>query len=213
MNISEEISTRVNRNLTDRLGGLESRLVETMSEDGVKMAKRHMLSKYTAALAVNFTDWIGKTYLWTRSLEAQLALMDILNQEQTNDRIGALHRLAKQCQAMPHEEHFTAVEEKVSAVRHLLMDIQTVGISGLAVIAILENASEVFMPTLESWAISLGCIDFEYFEAKEKPNGKHASSLLNGLEIELSRNYRNLEQLLSTAEAHSLRLLSSIFSI
>lgn len=48
---------------------------------------RTIIARYTAAVAVNFTDWIGKTIPWARHETARHALVDNLRCESVHDHV------------------------------------------------------------------------------------------------------------------------------
>src|SRR6185503_914166 len=70
---------------------------------------RFIIARYTAAIAVNFTDWMGKTCPWARHELAQHALKDNLRCEQADNHAGMLLNFAAQANAMPSEEHYMHV--------------------------------------------------------------------------------------------------------
>ncbi len=111
--------------------------------------QRRLIGRYTAAFAVNFTDWIGKTYPWVRHELAQHALKDNLRCEQTQDHIGLLMRLASACKATPTmQDHRDACEQVIAIRKNLTRTNTNAGLRGLAILAHLESMSEVFIQCL-----------------------------------------------------------------
>lgn len=175
--------------------------------------KRFMIAKYTAAFAVNFTDWIGKTHPWVRSPEARFALDDNLRCEQKQDHVGMLLRFTTQCKAVPEREHYDAVAREVADIRDLFKDVRVAGLTGLVLLAILENTSEVFIPRLEDWARSMGCTDLEYTSVHGEADVEHSDTLLKALEVEVDMmKSDDIDFLLANPTELAISLLIKIFT-
>jgi hypothetical protein len=175
--------------------------------------KRFMIAKYTAAFAVNFTDWIGKTRPWVRSPEARFALDDNQRCEQEQDHVGMLLRFAMQCDATPEREHYDAVAQKVADIRGLFKDVRAAGLTGLVLLAILENTSMVFIPQLERWAREVGCTDLEYTSVHGEADAEHSNALLKASEVEVDMmKSDDVDFLLANPTELAVNLLIKIFS-
>jgi len=105
---------------------------------------RTVIARYTAAMAVNFTDWIGKTIPWVRHETACHTLLDNLRCEATHDHVGMLLLFAKLSNALPSQEDYTHTAGEVAAIRHLFVNPIEAGLSGVTLCAVLENTSEIF---------------------------------------------------------------------
>ena len=119
---------------------------------------RQLIARYTAGVAGEFQAWLGITYAYARHENAQHALKDNLRCELGQDHIGMLYKFAGQIGALPTSDHRMYVEEHIKRLRLLFGDTRTVGLAGLTVLAVLENASQVFIPVLADVAKSLGGI-------------------------------------------------------
>src|SRR5688572_17854799 len=69
-----------------------------------KIDSRTVISRYTAAIAVNFTDWMGKTLLWASHEKSKYVLPDNLHYESKEDHVGMLLDFARQSNALPRSK-------------------------------------------------------------------------------------------------------------
>src|SRR4051812_15565460 len=74
---------------------------------------RIVIARYTAAIAVNFTDWIGKTIPWVRHEVAYSSLVDNLRCEAGHDHVGMLLRFAELSKALPGRDEFDHTRREV----------------------------------------------------------------------------------------------------
>jgi len=155
-----------------------------------KTDSRTIIARYTAAVAVNFTDWIGKTIPWVRHEISYHTLVDNLRCESANDHVGMLLRFAKLCNALPESDDFAQTYEEVSAIRHLFAEPATAGLAGVVLCAVLENVSEIFIPDLAGRAKSCGCTNFEYTDVHGEADIKHSKAFIDAVEAELTMGYR-----------------------
>lgn len=155
---------------------------------------KDIVACYTAAIAVNFTDWMGKTLPWARHEKSRLALTDNIRCESVDDHVGMLLEFARSCQAFPQEFHFNRVEEEVQEVRRLFKNPQTAGLSGVALMAILENTSEIFIPVLAKIATRLGSKNLRYTQIHGVADIEHSRAFTEAFEAELTMGYSFEEQ-------------------
>lgn len=171
---------------------------------------RRTIGLYTAAVAINFTDWIGKTLPWVRHERARYALTENLRLEQSDDHVGMLLRFAEDANAMPSEEMFARVAQPVAGIRIFLKDVRNAGFVGLTILAILEGTSPIFIPVLEELGRELGVKDLTYTRVHGEADAAHAEDLANALKAELDMGY-NTGFLLDNARDATVRLLRVIF--
>lgn len=171
------------------------------------------VQQYTAAFAVNFTDWIGKTLPWVRSPEAKFALLDNLRCEQEEDHVGMLEHFALQCDALPQRSHYVHVYGKISLVRELFRDVTTAGLHGLVVLSVLENTSEIFIPRLEEIGKVLGCRNLKYTEVHGVADAEHSKLLLKASEAEAQMGYPDQNIFALRGLDRSIQLIRRIFTI
>ena len=172
---------------------------------------RFIIARYTAAIAVNFTDWMGKTYPWARHELAQHALKDNLRCEQMQDHVGMLLNFAAQANASPSEEHYMHVAVEVGEIRLLMSKVEDAGIVGLTILAILETMSEVFIPVLEKLGEQCGVSDFEYTRIHGVADVAHSKAFVAALKAEWSMGYTYHEGVVNNAVWVTVALLRRIF--
>ncbi|MBX4210839.1 hypothetical protein KW783_02590 [Candidatus Parcubacteria bacterium] len=179
---------------------------------------RLIISRYVATVGINFTDWIGKTYPWTRHELAQYALKDNLRCEQSEDHIGMLIKFAEHAMYFPEWNQF-AHSKEVRVIRQLLSNIEDAGLTGLIILAILENTSEVFIPVLEKLIQKFhllhrktyGSADLTYTQAHGKADAKHSDAFTAALKAEWTMGYRNHEGIVFNASNAAVNFLRRIF--
>ena len=84
-----------------------------------KASDRDVLARYTAATAVNFTDWVGKTIPWVRHELSRQVLIDNLRCETVDDHVGMLLNFATLSGAMPERADYAHVEDDLKNVRSI----------------------------------------------------------------------------------------------
>lgn len=173
---------------------------------------RVIIARYTAAVAVNFTDWIGKTIPWVRHETAYHTLVDNLRCEASNDHIGMLMRLAAQSKAMPDNDDYDYIYEEVVNIRKLFADPTTAGISGITLCTILENTSEIFIPDLAQRATKRGCTDLTYTDVHGEADVEHSEAFLRAIVAEATMGYRNADYFINDAEEQAVALIRRIYS-
>lgn len=170
-----------------------------------------VIARYTAAIAVNFTDWLGKTYPWARHEIAQYALKDNLRCEQSQDHVGMLLNFTKGAGVRVMAEDFEWVAEPVEAIRKLLGRVCDAGFTGLAILAILENTSQVFIPVLEEMGKTLGVTDLTYTRVHGEADVEHSDAFIKALRAEWTMGHRDTQALACDALDAVLGLLHRIF--
>ena len=171
-----------------------------------------VIARYTAAVAVNFTDWIGKTIPWTRHEAAYNALVDNLRCESSQDHVGMLLRFAALSKALPNREDYAHTDMEVAAIRKLLAEPATAGLSGIALCAVLENTSEIFIPDLARRAEKCGCTDFTYIDVHGAADVEHSYAFLKATEAEQTMRYQDSDFLVTAATETALALIAKIYA-
>lgn len=171
-----------------------------------------VIARYTAAVAVNFTDWIGKTIPWARHETAHHALVDNLRCEAVQDHVKMLLNFAMFSKAMPDREDYAHTYLEVANIRKLFAEPSTAGLSGVALCAVLENTSEIFIPDLARRAKELGCTDFTYTNVHGEADVEHSNAFLKATEAEETMGYRNAEYFVKDAAELAVALIARIYT-
>jgi len=171
---------------------------------------RDVLARYTAAFAVNFTDWIGKTIPWVRHERARFVLIDNLRCEMEDDHIDMLWKFSRSCGAQPDGKDYAWTFNSVAKIRTLFSQASLAGIHGLSLCTLLENVSREFIPDLATRASDLGCANFMYTDAHGEADVKHGEALLVALFEEMKMHPRN-DTALSMASAYIESLMEVIY--
>lgn len=182
-------------------------IVETSRTDSMTIIQR-----YVAAVAGNFTDWIGKTIPSARHELARYALTDNLRCESEQDHVGMLFEFALRSHALPEGTHYSYVLNSVEKIRGLFKDWNTAGLSGVALCAALENTSEVFIPDLERRAIELGCNDLTYTKVHGVADIEHSRAFSNATIAEFDAGYNDPEIIVRLAVDSAQNLIHCIYS-
>ena len=177
-----------------------------------KVDSRTIIARYTAAVAVNFTDWIGKTIPWARHETARHALVDNLRCEAVHDHVRMLLNFAALSKAMPDREDYAHTYDEVTDIRKLFAEPTTAGLSGVALCAVLENTSEIFIPDLARRAKECGCTDFEYTNVHGEADVEHSDAFLRATEAEQTMGYRNPEYFVRDATELAVALIARIYA-
>jgi hypothetical protein len=175
-------------------------------------AQRDLIAYYTAAIAVNFTDWMGKALPWVRHELAQFVLKDNLRCEAVHDHIGMLYKFAKSAGADIDEAAYSLTILEVERIRELFREPNTAGLAGLALITALENTSIEFIPMLEAVAKNLGVTDLQYTKVHGEADAEHSNMFVRALKAELTMGYPTPRQVVSNAFTAASSLLEQIFN-
>lgn len=170
-----------------------------------------VIARYTAAFAVNFTDWIGKTIPWVRHEKARYALIDNLRCESVEDHIEMLYEFSSECGAFPELEHFRHTWSEVNGIRKLFCDPNEAGLLGLTVLTILENTSTIFIPDLAERAKRLGCKVFTYTDKHGEADAEHSTAFREALKAEVKMGYPEWENLVLKAKGRAVNLIGQIY--
>lgn len=182
-------------------------IVETSQTDS-----KTIIQRYTAAVAINFTDWIGKTLPWARHEYARYALTDNLRCEAVQDHVGMLMNFAKLSNALPDGVHYREVGEVISVIRQLFADPNTAGLAGIALCGILENTSEIFIPDLERRASELGCTDLTYTKVHGVADVEHSDAFGKATIAEFEMGYNCGDEFIQKAANLAVHLIRVVYS-
>jgi len=177
-----------------------------------KLRDHEIISNYTAAIAGNFTDFLGRTLALVRHALSSYVLKQNLGCESVEDHVGMLLGFASKCHALPGRRNYRKVEIALSGIRALFRTQETAGLAGLALIATLENTSEIFIPDLARRGRRCGCKDFSYTDAHGVADREHSKSLYKALIQEVGAGYRFPFALVSEGSSRATFLIQAIYS-
>ena len=173
---------------------------------------RDVIARYHAVMAVNFTDWMGKTIPWVESSDALVVLKDNIQCEIEEDHIGMLDRFAQYSGAMPDKEDYFFVQECVVKIRNLLKDSTTRGLAGITLCAVLENTSLRFIPDIAVRAKTLGSNDLGYTDSHGKADIKHAKFMRDAMMYELMVGYKDDKKIVKDATDAAIFCIDTIYT-
>lgn len=177
--------------------------------------KRFLIANYTAVMAGNFTDWMGKTLPWVRHEFARFAIIDNLRCEAVEDHATMLEEFANYCGACPGALSYLQVRSGIRAIRALFRNTQLAGLYGVALMALLENTSRDFIPVLGKIAEELQCPPEyqKYISVHGEADIAHSVQFLKALEAEASMGYGNecVPAVLGVVQSNTNYLFDSIF--
>lgn len=172
-----------------------------------------VIARYTAAVAVNFTDWIGKTIPFVRHEDSYQVLVNNLRCESAHDHVGMLLQFAELSGSLPGRDDYVHVAEQVGLIRSLFTDSNGAGLCGIALCAFLENTSEIFIPDLARRAKECGCTDFTYTDIHGEADIEHSEAFIRALQVEYSNGgYFNPDFLANLAMCDARKLIAKIYS-
>lgn len=172
---------------------------------------KEVIGRYTAAFAVNFTDWLGRANLFTRHEHARFALQANLRCEVADDHVGMLLRFAKSCNSIPEREHYAVVQPSVEKIRQLFTKEYSAGLAGVVVVAALEEQAVLFIPHLAILARECGCTDYEYTNVHGASDTEHALNLAAAVQAEKEYYGDGAEKIGLEARERVFELLEKIF--
>ncbi len=143
-----------------------------------------VIARYTAAFAVNFTDWIGRTLVWVGDDYAWSALNENLKCEVQENHTKLLFDFAELSYSVPKSKDYKAVASTISDIRESLSCSRTGSLFGIALLATLENTSEIFIPDLAKKAEGLGCKNLKYTDTREVSDFEYRDQLIQALKKE-----------------------------
>lgn len=199
--------------IKNQIDALNTRLHCSLADVSVlsSMQGQTIIRRYTAAFIGNFITWLGAGAIASRSAEGRYAMAENLEVEFAHDHQTMLWNFSNAVNALPNAEDYLAVQPAVLAIRKQVAALNGVQLNALA--AILESASLVFIPYLESVALKvLGThADLQYTRVHGEADIKHADQFIQALSVEAQKNYpepeKDLHQMLVLCE----KLLNVIF--
>lgn len=145
-----------------------------------------LIARYAAAIAGNFQLWLAFTK--PRNDTATGAVQKNFSCEKLDDHQGMLLAFAKSC-GVHRDGHYAHTEEQVQAIFRLFTDQVNLGLSGVALGAVLENTSKIFIPDLAARAAKCGCTDFTYTGKHGVADAEHSDEFLRAFELEQAMGY------------------------
>lgn len=169
-----------------------------------------VIACYTAAIAGNFQLWLAFTT--ARDPYARWVIEDNLTLEKQEDHVGMLRNFAKFSEATPGRECYDHVERDVAAINKLFTNPRNCGLSGIALVAMLENTSKIFIPDLALRAKQRGCTNFTYTDKHGEADVAHSSAFLKALELEMTMGYEVPGKIVQKAIDAGVALIAKIYT-
>lgn len=170
---------------------------------------KRIVGRYCATFEGNFITWLAGALISCRSLQSKHAVELNLFDEIREDHPSMLRNFAKNVYAEPTKEDYQYVEMEVANVRTMIASLS--GLKSIALLAFLENTSEVFIPHLAKLAKKLNATEFTYTEAHGVADIAHAQLFLEALSDEMNHDYQNPHEQMQGAFETGLNLLKRIF--
>lgn len=181
--------------------------------------QRKVLARYAVAIQPNFTQWLATTASSVRSNRARKIISQNLYDEISQDHPGMLNRFCGAASVTLSPED---VENSTKDLYYINGDVFDRGyatsVRKVAALSVMENASALFIPTLENYARNLGSTDFEYTQVHGVADIEHAQELVEALnhEIEEQQKYGHVQGFCKSATKigahHSAEFLVNILS-
>lgn len=165
------------------------------------------LDTYAQIFEGNFVSWMAGAVLTARSPYARYAASENLWVELKDDHPGMLRAFIESCQVKPQTSKSLAELEQI---RKQVGELS--GLKNIALMAILENTSEIFIPHLATLAKQLGCQNFQYTDTHGAADILHAEQFTQALEEEIEQSYPNAQTDIAQITEVTINLLMSIFS-
>ena len=173
---------------------------------------RTVIARYTAAIAVNFTEWMGRTLPWTRHEFTKYVLTDNLRCEITEDHTGMLFRFAENSGIKLESSDYAYTKKEIANIRIMLSNPNSISLSGTALCAVLENTSLVFIPDLAKKARECGCSDFTYTVKHGEADTEHSNLLILALNKESRAGHCSPEATINVSATVAVDLIRKIYS-
>lgn len=168
-------------------------------------ASRRVLSRYSASITPNFVFWMAGAMLFARSPDAQLILAENLRIEIRDDHPALLQAFTDSSGIMLDEVNI------VSTTAFAGMCHRSDGLSLIAVIAVMESASAVFIPFLAELSRNCGGTDFRYTDIHGAADILHAEDCIRALQCE-AMCYHDAESRMNIALGEVVRFWKAIFT-
>jgi hypothetical protein len=169
---------------------------------------RTILQQYAAAIEPNFTYWMSAAFMSAKTQQGRYAAVENLEVEIRDDHRGMLRNFVTQVDALPDRSAYDAVRPSVYSLHELVSELN--GTANLAIMAILENTSAVFIPFLEKVARRLGAKDLTYTKVHGEADIEHAEQFVWAINNELRKD-SNYKTNLNLAVKKTEQLLKQIF--
>lgn len=179
--------------------------VDQISEEGA----RKILGKYTAAIEGNFVNWMAAAAVSSRSVQSRFAAEENIYVEMKDDHPGMLRSFVRSAGAEPTIDNYQAIYGAVNSIRRLVSQMS--GAENIALMAILENSSAVFIPFLADLVKKLGSTNLFYTDVHGVADIKHADQFVWALTYE-KEHYPDFDLRIDKTGKTVLELLKEIFT-
>ncbi len=168
-------------------------------------ASRRILSRYSASITPNFVFWMAGAMLFARSSDAQLILAENLRVEVCDDHPALLRAFVASAGVAVCQDDIVVNTGAFADMCH-----RSDGLSLIAVIAVMESASAVFIPFLAERSRKCGGTDFRYTNVHGVADVLHAEDCIRALEYEMFQ-YQDTEHRVMVAVEQVVEFLCEIF--
>lgn len=178
-----------------------------------------MIRHYTTTFEGNFLSWMAAAHLSARSPYAKFASAENLEVELRDNHPGMLKSFLTGCHLSMTDVAYNEMQLEIQVIRTAISD--NLGTPyALALMALLENLSLVFIPFLRVAANELDADDeaYRYLDVHGEADIEHADQFVKALvsEAEFLGAWSSDEEILKNldkATKDAVRLLEVIFSI
>lgn len=171
---------------------------------------RAIIRRYVAAFEGNFIAWVAAAVVSARSTAARLAAYENLQVELKEDHPTLLRHFATHLNAEPYTADFRKVADAVQRIRKLIAEMS--GLKTTALLAVIENVSQVEIPYLEQLARKLGSSDLTYTEVHTQADINHANQFIEALFHEIQTHYHHPDSDIDEAVQAAVNLHEAILN-
>lgn len=170
---------------------------------------REVVGNYRVAIEPNFIAWMQQAYATTKSATAKDIIKKNIDDEVSEDHPAMLREFSRSTGVIISPRNYAAVAKPVLKMWELFGGRDP--IVNVAVAAVLENTSLVFIPYLAHIAKQAGCTDFTYTDTHGEADILHAQELYRGLVEEMTQGI-NPWRTVATATSRTVEFLEEILT-
>ncbi len=174
-----------------------------------KSAAQRIIARYTAAIAGNFVPWMAAAAVSARSIEARFVCETNIRDEMQENHPGLLYAFAKSANALPAVDDSLQTDDVIHGMRTTVAQMN--GLKNIAIMAVCENASLIFIPFLAALAQKCNGQDFRYTDIHGVADKEHAEKFLWALNCEMAA-HENAESTVEEAATMLVNFFKGIFA-
>jgi hypothetical protein len=172
-----------------------------------------IISNVRVAFPYKFTHVLGATAAFLGEYpEALKAINDNMRDEVTQDHVGMAIRFAAAANAVPSWENEAHMEPICNRIRQSFAKPAHAAKYGIALLAMLETTSQIFIPDLAMRAKRLGSTDLEFCDVHGVADIDHAEELCRAAAIVYGNAASGDEELLASAIADGVAFIGRIYA-